>query len=370
LQVAAEVLPGYADGAWLVELGGVGDPLLVEEATATALGVQPARNRPLASSLVDFLRFKRLLLVLDNCEHLVGAVAALVEHVVASCPKVTVLATSREGLAVSTERVIPLPPMRVPDNDTLAGVAGCEAVRLFVARAGDVRPGFAVEPGNAAVLARLCGRLDGIPLAIELAAARVRSLALPDILSHLDHRFRLLTGGRRSALSRQHTLRGAIDWSYDLLDDPERVLLGRMAVFAGGFDLAAAETVGAGGPVNAFDVADLVDRLVDKSLVVADPSGPSSRFRLLEMMRDHMWDRLAEAGETEEVSRRQAEFFVAFAAAADSGLRGPDELSWTSSQLHPNNLGLGASGCNPRSVGRLGYKPRSEAQMWSTHVHP
>jgi predicted ATPase len=285
LQVAADLLPGYADGAWLVELGGVGDPLLIEEATATALGVQPTRNRPLANSLVDFLRFKRLLLVLDNCEHLVGAVAALVEQVVASCPKVTVLATSREGLAVSAERVIPLPPMEVPDNDTLAGVAGCEAVRLFVARAGDVRPGFVVEPGNAALLARLCRRLDGIPLAIELAAARVRSLALSDILLHLDHRFRLLTGGRRSALSRQQTLRGAIDWSYDLLDDPERALLRRLAVFAGAFDLAAAETVGAGGPVDALDVADLVDRLVDKSLVVADPSGPSSRFRLLEMIR-------------------------------------------------------------------------------------
>jgi predicted ATPase len=249
--------------------------------------------------------------------------------VVASCPKVTVLATSREGLAVSAERVIPLPPMRVPDNDTLAGVAGCEAVRLFVARAGDVRPGFAVEPENAALLARLCRRLDGIPLAIELAAARVRSLALPDILSHLDHRFRLLTGGRRSALSRQQTLRGAIDWSYDLLEDAERVLLGRLAVFAGGFDLEAAESVGAGGPVDALDVADLVDRLVDKSLVEADPSGSSSRFRLLEMIRDYTWDRLGESGEAEEVARRHSGYFQAFAAAADRGLRGPDEVSWT-----------------------------------------
>jgi hypothetical protein len=240
-----------------------------------------------------------------------------------------VLATSREGLAVSGEHVLPLSPLQVPTGDTLGTVAGCEAVRLFVERAEDVRPGFVVEADNAAVLARLCRRLDGTPLAIELAAARVRSLALSDILSHLDRRFRLLTGGRRSALRRQQTLRGTIDWSYDLLEDPERVLLRRLAVFVGGFDLAAAESVGAGDPVDAFDVAGLIDRLVDKSLVVADPSGSCSRFRLLEMIRDYLWDRLADSGETEELSRRHAEFFVAFAAAADSGLRGPDELDWT-----------------------------------------
>jgi predicted ATPase/class 3 adenylate cyclase len=329
LQVAAEVLPRFADGAWVVEFAGVGDPAMVEEATATALGVQARPNQPLATTLSDFLRTKRLLLVLDNCEHLVGAMAALVERVLAGCPDVVVVATSREGLAVSGEHLVPLPPMQLPAGDTLDVVAGCEAVRLFVARAGDVRPGFSVTPENAAKLAQLCRRLDGIPLALELAAARVRSMSLADILSHLDHRFRLLTGGRRSALSRQQTLRGAIDWSYDLLDDPERMVLRRLAVFAGGFDLAAAETVGEGGSVDAFDVAVHVDRLVDKSLVVADPSGPSSRFRLLEMIRDYTWDRLGESGETEDVSRRHAEFFVAFAAAADRGLRGPDELSWT-----------------------------------------
>jgi hypothetical protein len=182
---------------------------------------------------------------------------------------------------------------------------------------------------NAAKLAQLCRRLDGIPLALELAAARVRSMSLADILSHLDQRFRLLTGGRRSALSRQQTLRGAIDWSYDLLDSSERTLLRRLSVFAGGFDLAASETVAEGGPVDAADVAVLLDHLVDKSLVVADPSGPSSRLRLLEMIRDYMWDRLAQSGETDDVSRRHAEFFRAFAGEADQGLRGPDELSWT-----------------------------------------
>jgi predicted ATPase/class 3 adenylate cyclase len=329
LQAAAEVLPRFADGAWLVELGEVGDPARLEEVTATALGVRARANQPLATALVDFVRPKTLLLVLDNCEHLVGAVATLVERLVARCPTVAVLATSREGLAVSGEHVLPLPPMRIPAEDALDVVAGSEAVRLLVERAGDVRPGFAVNPDNAAELARLCRRLDGIPLAIELAAARVRSMSLADIESHLYQRFRLLTAGRRSALSRQQTLRGAIDWSYDLLDNPERMLLRRLAVFSGGFDLTAAETVTSGGGLDALDVADLLDHLVDKSLVVADPSGLSSRFRLLEMIRDYAWDRLADSGETHKASRRHAQYFQAFAAKAEVGLRGPDEVAWT-----------------------------------------
>jgi predicted ATPase len=329
LQVAAEVLPRFGDGAWLVEFAGVGDPATVEEATATALGVQARTNQPLATTLADFLRTKRLLVVLDNCEHLVGAVATLVERVVAGCPHVVVLTTSRESLAVSGEHLLPLPPMQLPAADALDAVASCEAVRLFLARARDVRPGLAVTEDNAASLGQLCRRLDGIPLAIELAAARVRSMSLADIVSHLDRRFRLLTGGRRSALSRQQTLRGAIGWSFDLLANPERVLLRRLAVFAGGFDLAAAERVNEGGPVDALDVAVLLDHLVDKSLVVADPSGPSSRFRLLEMIRDYTWDRLGESGETDDLSRRHAQYYQAFAAAADRGLRGPDEVSWT-----------------------------------------
>jgi predicted ATPase len=329
LQVAAEVLTRFADGAWLVELAGVADSATVEEATATALMVQPRADQALRTTLVDFLRTKRLLLVLDNCEHVVAAVANLLEGVVAGCPNVVVLVTSRESLAVSGEHLLPLSPMQLPDGDTLDVVASCEAVRLFVERAAEVRSGFAVTPANAAVLAELCRRLDGIPLAIELAAARVRSMSLPDILSHLDRRFRLLTGGRRTALSRQQTLRGAIDWSYDLLDDPERMLLRRLAVFVGGFDLAAVERVGEGGLVDALDIAVLLDHLVDKSVVVAQPSGRSSRFRLLEMIRDYSWDRLRASGETQDVCRRHAEYFEAFATSADRGLRGPDYVSWT-----------------------------------------
>jgi predicted ATPase len=328
LQVAAEVLTRFAHGAWLVEFAGVGDAATVEEAIATALGVQARPNQELATALVDFLQTKRLLLLLDNCEHVVAAVATLVESVLVGCPNVVVLVTSRESLAVSGEHLVPLPPMQLPEGDALDVVASCEAVRLFVDRAEHVRPGFTVTPANAADLAELCRRLDGIPLAIELAAARVRSMSLPDIFARLDQRFRLLTGGRRSALSRQQTLRGAIDWSHDLLDDPERMLLRRLAVFVGGFNLAAAERVGEGGLLDALDIAVLLDRLVDKSIVVAEPSGRASRFRMLEMIRDYSWDRLRHSGETEDVCRRHAKYFEVFAAAAERGLRGPDYVSW------------------------------------------
>jgi predicted ATPase len=270
-----------------------------------------------------------LLLILDNCEHLVAAVAGLVERLLLVSPGLTVLATSREGLAVAGEHVMPIGPMGLPLDQSPRSVHDADAARLFVERAGDVQSGFAVGSDNAGVVAQLCRRLDGIPLAIELAAARVRSMAPADILDHLDQRFRLLTGGRRTALTRQQTLRGAIDWSYDLLDQPEQAMLRRLAAFAGGFDLAAAEAVAGWGDIQPLDVCDLMDRLVDKSLVLADLSGVTARYRLLEMIRDYAWERSGEAGETEEVCRRDAGYFVAFAEKADAGLRGPDEVPWT-----------------------------------------
>jgi predicted ATPase len=293
------------------------------------MGVQARPGQPVTTSLLDFLRGRQLLLLVDNCEHLVAPVATMVERIIAECPRVRVLATSREGLAVGGERVLPLPPMEIPSEETLDATIQSEAVELLVDRAVDVRPGFAVAADNAAIIGRLCRRLDGIPLALELAAARFRSMSPADVLSHLDHRFRLLTGGRRTALSRQHTLRGAIDWSYELLEDRERAVLRRLGVFAGGFDLAAAEEVAPAGEVELYDIADLVDRLVDKSLVVADLSGGAARYRLLEMLRDYAWERLNEVGEADEVSLRHAQHYLGFAAEADVGLRGPDEEAWT-----------------------------------------
>ena len=267
--------------------------------------------------------------MLDNCEHLVGPVAELVESVNATCPQVHVLATSREGLAIAGERLLAVPPLALAAGETLDEVAAADAVRLFVERASAVSESFRLDANNASVVAKLVRRLDGIPLALELAAARVRSMAPADILGHLDQRFRLLTGGRRTALSRQQTLRGAVDWSYDLLDEPARVLFRRLGVFVGGFDLAAAEHVGDGAPIAAADVADHIQKLVERSLVQADTSRAPARYRLLETLRDYAVDRLNEAAEFDDVARRHAEYFVSFAQQAGAGFRGPDEVRWS-----------------------------------------
>jgi predicted ATPase len=240
-----------------------------------------------------------------------------------------VLATSREGLGLEGERIIPLAPLPLAGGDDhFETVSGSEAVRLFVQRAAQARDGFTLTPANAGVVSRLCRRLDGIPLAIELAAARVRSMTPGDILEHLDDRFRLLAAGQRSAPGRQQTLRATMDWSYDLLDEKERTVLRRLGVFAGGFDLSAAEAVAAGGGVDRFDVADALDRLVDKSLVVAETDAEHSRYRLLETIRDYAWARLDQAGEADDVSRRHAEFFATVATEAGWGLTGPEEGRW------------------------------------------
>ncbi len=329
LQAAAESLPGFVDGAWVVELGSTANPSEVDEAAASALGLTASPGRSLRSALLEYLRDRQLLLVLDNCEHLVGPVAELVELINATCPDVHVLATSREGLAIVGERLLAIPPLALATGATLDEVAAADAVRLFVERSSGVSESFRLDASNAPVIANLVRRLDGIPLALELAAARMRSMAPADILGHLDQRFRLLTGGRRTALSRQQTLRGAVDWSYELLDDPARILFRRLGVFVGGFDLAAAEHVGGGAPIAAADVADEIQKLVERSLVQADTSRAPARYRLLETLRDYAVDRLNEASELDEVARRHADSFVAFAQQAGAGLRGPDEVHWS-----------------------------------------
>jgi len=329
LQAAAESLPGFADGAWVVELGSIPNANEVDETAASSLGLTATPGQSVRSALLEYLRDRHLLLVLDNCEHLVEPVAELVESVNATCPRVHVLATSREGLAIAGERLLAVPPLALAVGETLDEVAAADAVRLFVERASAVSESFRLDASNASVIASLARRLDGIPLALELAAARVRSMAPADILGHLDQRFRLLTGGRRTALSRQQTLRGAVDWSYDLLDEPARVLFRRLGVFVGGFDLAAAEHVGAGAPIAALDVADQIQRLVERSLVQADTSRAPARYRLLESLHDYAVDRLNEASEFDDVARRHATYFVSFAQQAGAGLRGPDEVRWS-----------------------------------------
>jgi non-specific serine/threonine protein kinase len=305
LEVAPKVLADYSDGVWLTELAPLADPALVPNTVAAALGFTLSGERA-REVLTEYLRGKHLLLVLDNCEHLIGACAELVEALLRACPHLRVLATSREALRVPGEVI-----WRVPS------LAAAESARLFTERAQSAAPGLTLTDRNTPLVAKVCERLDGIPLAIELAAARIRSLPVEQIAARLDDRFRLLTGGARPALPRQQTLRGSIDWSYDLLSEPERLLLGRLAAFAGGWALEAAEAVGAGAGVEPGDVLDLLTRLVDKSLVAVQEGegGEVTRYGLHETIRQYAAEKLAERGEAAEARRRHARFYLGFVQA-------------------------------------------------------
>jgi predicted ATPase/class 3 adenylate cyclase len=335
LRVAEDLGGDHPDGVWLVELAPVTSPGLVAQEIARTVGVQDEPGRPIAETLADFVRLKRMLVVLDNCEHVIGAVADLVSSLFRSAPGLRILATSREALGLAGEAVYPLPSMGIPprvDPDEaahagagrVAEIAESEAVRLFSARAAAVAPSFAVTPSNAEAVAEICRRLDGIPLAIELAAARIRILAPEQIAARLEDRFRLLTGGSRSALPRQQTLQALIDWSWDLLDDPDRQLLRRLSVFIGGFTLEAATAVTGGAE---YAVIDGIGRLVDRSLVVAQQSTPA-RYRLLETIRQYGRDRLVEADEMAAMREAHLRHYLALAEAADPELRGPDMGAW------------------------------------------
>jgi predicted ATPase/DNA-binding SARP family transcriptional activator len=332
IQAAANLLHCYRDGAWLVQLAPVVDPQALVEVIAGALEVPQRQGQTRAASLSDFLRAKHLLLVLDNCEHLLAGVAGFVEHVVSTWPQVVVLATSREGLGVSGERLLAVPPLRLPpDSSDMEGVRDAHAVRLFVARADEAKAGFALTAANADAIAQLVRRLDGLPLAIELAAARVPSMTPAELVQRLDERFRLLGTARRAAVERHQTLRQTIDWSYDLLNEPERRALQRAAVFSEDFFLASAEDVIAGEDIEPFEVAGLLGRLVAKSLLLADQRGEVTPYRMLETIRQYAQDQLQESGETAAVRRRHGQHYAGFAAWAGIALLGPDEASWTTS---------------------------------------
>ena len=331
LQVAAELLDGDGDGVWLVELATLTDPAFVPQAVAGVLGVKEAAGQPMQRTLVDWLKAKRLLLVLDNCEHLVSACASLAADLLRSCPGVHILASSREPLNVSGEQTYRVPTLTLPDPkkpQTVESVSQFEAVRLFIERAQAVQSSFAVTDANAPAVAQVCWRLDGIPLALELAAARVRSLPVGEINVRLDQRFRLLTGGSRTALPRQQTLRALVDWSYDLLTEAEQTLLRRLSVFAGGWTLAAAEGVCCGDPIEDWEVLDLLTGLVDKSLVTYEEV--EGRYRLLESIRQYAADRLGESGEAEAVRGRSASWFLTLAEEAEPKLVGPEQGAWLS----------------------------------------
>jgi predicted ATPase/class 3 adenylate cyclase/DNA-binding CsgD family transcriptional regulator len=332
VQVAAEALDGAGDGVWLVELAPVADPELVARTVAAVLQVREDPGRPVLDSLVDAVGDRYLLLVLDNAEHVLGAAAKLADAVLRSCPRACLLVTSREPLGVGGEHVFRVAPLAVPPADLAVPgqLAAFESVQLFTERAGRHRQGFALDGANAAAVAAVCVRLDGIPLALELAAARLGSLSVPEISARLDQRFRLLTGGSRTALPRHQTLRALIDWSYDLLSPAEQVVLGRLSVFAGGWTLAAAEAVASGGGTGEWQVLDHLAALVDKSLVQAEESQGSTRYRLLETVRDYAAERLALRAGAEPDGTRAAhrDHYLALVQTAGQHLRGPDEAVW------------------------------------------
>jgi predicted ATPase len=329
LQVSAEVLPEFRDGVFVVELGGVSDAVAVDESVAAALLVQQQAGQTINESLLSFLGNKQLLLMLDNCEHLLEPAAYLVSRMLAAGPDVRVLATSREALRIDGEQVVTVPSLTLPeDSATPELVVATEAVRLFADRAHAIRSDFALTSENAESVGQLCRRLDGVPLAIELAAARVRSMAPKEIAERLDQRFRLLTGGARTAASRHQTLRAAIDWSYEALEPIERELLGRLAVCLGGFDLAAAEAIGTGGLADALDVDDALGRLVDKSLVLAPVCEGTTRYKMLETIREYALERLETTNVMADVRTRHAVHYTAFAEQASVGLKGPQERAW------------------------------------------
>jgi predicted ATPase/DNA-binding SARP family transcriptional activator len=339
-ELAGRLVTDLPDGAWLVELAPVTDPANVALAALLALGVResplldasferPARDT--TTRLLDVLAAKRALLVLDNCEHLVDAAARLADRLLAACPKLLVVATSREALGVPGEMLFPIPPLAWPEEAaaTRVDLAEYPAVRLFADRAAAVRPGFELSGDNAAAVVEICRRLDGMPLAIELAAARLRSLSASQIAERLNDRFRLLTAGSRTALPQHQTLRAVVAWSWELLDEPEQVLARRLAVFTGGVTIEAAEAVCAGGPLPADDVLDTVGALVDKSLleVTEEPPG-RARYRMLETVRAYCAERLAEAGEARMTAAAHAEFFTGFAETAEPLLRTHEQLTW------------------------------------------
>jgi predicted ATPase/DNA-binding CsgD family transcriptional regulator len=338
LEVAGGLGDAFPDGVWLVELAPLADPDLVPQAVATTLGVREQPHRSVLETLAAAGRARRLLLVLDNCEHLVDACAGLADRLLQACPSLVILATSREPLGVAGETAWRVPSLALPEVDG-PGPSGpvegsalgeCAAVKLFVERARAARPTFALTDLYAQPVARICRRLDGIPLAIELAAARVTALSVEQIADRLDDRFRMLTGGNRTALPHQRTLRAAVDWSYDLLSEPERALLRRLAVFAGGWSLEAAEAICAGDEIESSEILDLLQRLVDRSLVVAEAhANGSNRYAMLEMLQHYALDRLAEGGEEEDARRQHAAYFLALAEQAEPELRGPREREWS-----------------------------------------
>ena len=332
LRLARQLLGRFEDGTWIIECGSITDPDFVLPSVVSAIGLTEAAGRSLQASIVDHLKGKQLLLLLDDCDPVLTECAELAGALARSCSAVRVIVTSREALGVPGEAILPIASLTTPGvGSTVAArdVGAADACQLFLERARAVQPAFELTDQNARSVAQLCRRLDGIPLAIELAAARVRALPVEQIAARLDDRFRLLTGGSRASVARHQTLRATIDWSYDLLTEPERAVLRRLSVFAGGATLEAAESVCAGDPVDPFEILDVLGRLVEKSLVFTDPTSTEARFRLLETVREYARGRLVEADEGDLTLRRHRDWYLALVdEASPAFFHGPEPVEW------------------------------------------
>jgi predicted ATPase/DNA-binding CsgD family transcriptional regulator len=328
IEVATRIATHFHDGVWYADLAPITHPEVVPVAVSRALGLPDQPGRLISDTLQSFVRDRRLLLVLDNCEHLLESCASLVGDLLATCSSVTVLSTSREPLLIPGEVNWSVPSLSLAD----------EAIELFADRARRARPAFGIGPENVDIVTEICRRLDGMPLAIELAAARVRALSVKEIVDSLHDRFRLLTGGARTAVRRQQTLRASVDWSHALLTEPERVLFRRLAVFLGGFDLVAAQAVAVTTEVERFQVLDQMSLLVDKSLVVAENGSGSTRYRLLETVRQYALEKLGESGEADDVRSRHSAYFASIARRLDTPARDDYEQLVEQVELDLDNL--------------------------------
>jgi predicted ATPase/DNA-binding SARP family transcriptional activator len=366
IQMATDVIGQFSDGVWWVELAGVSDASLLPHVVRKVLGLSETPGIAVPDLLISHLRSKRLLLVLDNCEHLVAACAQLAETILSHCPDVQILATSREMLGISGEVARLVPSLSLPIEDvTLSSEAllQWEGIRLFVERAMAAHREFAVTPENMGAIARVCRQVDGMPLAIELAAARIRTLSVEQIAARLDDCFHLLTLGSRTALPRQQTLRMTMDWSHDLLSQPERIVLRRLSVFAGGFTLEAAEAVCAGDEVQSAQMLDLLTRLVDKSLVVTEYLAADTRYRLLETIRQYAGEKLIEAGEKGSIRDQHLRFFLRLAEVAERKLQGRNQVEWLNRlDRERANLRAALGWSNRESDNAAGL--RLAASMW------
>ena len=333
LQVAQELLDQFSDGVWLVELAPILNPMLVPRTTAITIGLRDEPQRPIIDMLCDYLHKKQLLIVLDNCEHMVDACVQMATKFLQTAPNVRILASSREALGIAGEATYRVPSLGLPGLDFLSGKALTEheATRLFIARATSAHSTFSVTDDNASAIAQICRRLDGIPLAIELAAAKIRVLSVDQIARRLDDRFRLLTGGSRTALERHQTLRAAIDWGYNLLSPAEQKLFHRLSIFVNGWTLEAAESVCESETTSSVarsDLLPLLEQLINKSFVIKEESGFESRYHMLETIKQYANEKLVEAGESSTIRDRHLNYFLPLAETAAPHLIRPEQLEW------------------------------------------